>query len=95
MLKITVHSDEVHERFIRDKESGTQRAVYHQMAGFHQGHFQVPFRLSLDANQEPYGPGDYELAPESFRTNQYQDLELNRYNLTLVPIEPAKAVKSA
>lgn len=46
--------------------------------------------LTLDTKAQPYAPGTYELAPESFGVDQFGTLELSRVHLVA-----AKAVRAA
>lgn len=64
-----------------------------QRAGLMQGGFALPFDVPVDAGGG-YPVGDYTLAPESFRLNQYGGLELNRYELKLVPLRAAAPAKA-
>lgn len=65
-----------------------------QRVGLVQGGFALPFDVSVDPGK-PYPVGDYTIAPESFRLNQFGGLELNRYELQLVPVKTAPAVRQA
>ena len=57
------------------------------------GAFPAQMKITLQSPNEAYRPGDYELSPESFRIGQYGDLEVNRFNIKLVPV--SAALKSA
>lgn len=43
-------------------------------------------RVAINRDASPYAPGVYLLAGMSLRTLQYGDLDLDRYNIKLVPI---------
>lgn len=64
-----------------------------QRVGLIQGGFALPFDVPVTAGK-PYPVGDYSFSPESFKLNQFGGLELNRYDMTLVPV-PARAAAPA
>lgn len=76
-----------------NRKSGEVRG-HLQRVGLVQGGFALPFDVPVDPGK-PYPLGDYTLAAESFRLNQFGGLELNRYELQLVPIKTAPAVRPA
>lgn len=47
------------------------------------GDYPLPFYMTVN---EPYKPGRYTLSPASFRVNGFQSLELNRFEMELVPL---------
>jgi hypothetical protein len=54
--------------------------------------FPVKVKLSFQNAHECLPVGFYTLSPASFRTNQYDSLELDRWNLEFIPEElPAKS----
>jgi len=48
--------------------------------------FPVEFELSLNDSAPANLPGRYSLSDSSFRVNQYGSLEINRFDMTLVPV---------
>lgn len=72
-----------------------ERTFLEQNIFMHNGAaFPVKVKLSFDNAHECLPVGYYTLAPESFRTNQYDSLELDRWNLVFVP-EPQQVSKSS
>lgn len=59
-----------------------EQKVYADMGGI----FPVMFKISHDDHNAAYPVGEYELAPSSFKINQYDQLELDRYNIRLTPL---------
>jgi hypothetical protein len=49
------------------------------------------FQLGVGRDGVVYQPGNYLIAGSSFRVSQFQDLELNRFELELVPFPEAIA----
>lgn len=62
------------------------RTVYEQKAYAHTGGvFPVEFKITHDDHNNAYQVGEYELSPESYKVNQYGQLELDRFGLKLIP----------
>ena len=62
------------------------RTVFEQKAYAHLGGvFPVEFKITHDDHNKAYKVGVYQLAPSSFKVNQYGQLELDRFGLALVP----------
>jgi len=58
--------------------------IVRQQAAIDQGRdFPLVFELVVD---KPYQPGQYRLDENAYRVNQYGSLELDPYNLKLVPL---------
>lgn len=72
-------------QFQRD---GVQRSVTDQPAYLHFPNlpYPMPFKISLDSPASAYPPGFYQFSPDSVRTNNYGQLEFNRFGMTLIPI---------
>ncbi len=51
--------------------------------------FPQPFRLTLDDDQKPYPPGQYQVCPSSFSVGKYGEHEVGR-RVKLLPINAAK-----
>jgi hypothetical protein len=51
--------------------------------------------IDIEGGQVPYPVGKYTLGASSFQVGKYNDLEINRYEMSLVPlvatVSPAKA----
>lgn len=75
---------------------GKNGVSYYQRAYAHiGGAFPHEFRLPLSSPQAAYAVGKYYLSPSSYRVNQWSDLEINRFELTLVPVQQVAPVKAA
>jgi hypothetical protein len=62
------------------------RTVFEQKAYVHTGGvFPVEFKITHDDHNNAYAIGKYQLAPSSFKVNQYGQLELDRFGTKLVP----------
>lgn len=89
MLQINVRDTTTREEI--NRKNGT---IFHkQRVALKQGQYELPFDLTVDA-AKPYAVGAYTFAPESFRTNQYGRIELNSYDLKLVPLASPAAPKA-
>jgi len=68
-----------------------QQSIY-----MHNGEaFPTKVTLTFDNAHECLPVGKYTLSASSFRTNQYDTLELDRWNLEFIPVEAVARVKSA
>jgi hypothetical protein len=85
MIEIEVFPDETQ---IRIRQAG-QRSFHYQQAYLHVPGQRFPRAIQLPMREDakPYPAGLYTLAAESVLVNQYQSLELSRFNQTLEPIE--------
>ena len=73
--------EQVQQKQVKD------RTFYEQLAYAHLGGaFPVEFRLTVRDAHSGYPVGDYELDPGSFRVNQFNSLEINRFELKLQPL---------
>lgn len=64
-----------------------ERTVYEQKAYIYTGGvFPVEFKITHDDFNDAYAVGDYTLATSSFKVNQYGQLELDRFGMSLVPL---------
>ena len=59
------------------------------------GAFPVQFRLPAQSSTHIFSPGHYQLSPESFKVGQYGDLEIDRFNMALVPLPQGHKEKAA
>jgi hypothetical protein len=84
-VEIVSGNCDVRSRSFTTKDGG-QRQVHEQPAFLHVpgSPYPLPFSLSLDTAAAAYGPGTYVFAPESIRTNQYGQLEFNRFGMRLI-----------
>lgn len=55
----------------------------------------VRIPIDVENGQSPYPVGRYTLAAGSFTVGKFHDLEINRYQLALVPLAAASAVPAA
>ncbi|MEP6485364.1 MAG: single-stranded DNA-binding protein [Rudaea sp.] len=66
-------------------------AVHSQAAAVDTGDdFPMAFKVNVRENT-PYKPGLYDLAPSCFRVGRFGGLELDPYNIRLIPVELARA----
>lgn len=74
---------------------GKDRTAYDQPAFLHipGSPYPLPFKLSLNSVTDAYAPGTYVFTPDSVRTNQYGQLEFNRFSMSLVKCHDPKAEK--
>ena len=86
-MKVLVKNTEVQKDITK---KGT--AIYRQRCALDTGDgYPLPFFVTLQNPESAYPIGDYLLAPECFQTSQYGSLEINRYNIRLVPLKVNKA----
>ncbi len=66
-----------------DKPARTvfEQKAFAQMGGI----FPVEFKITHDDHNDAYAVGVYELSPDSYKVNQYGQLELDRFGLKLIP----------
>lgn len=73
-------------RTFRAKDDKPPRTVYEQKAYANMGGvFPVEFKITHDDHNNAYPIGKYQLAPSSYKVNQYGQLELDRYGMKLIP----------
>lgn len=76
---------------IRGDKTRLEQEIY-----MHKGEaFPTKVVLSFDNAHECLPVGNYTLCQSSFRTNQYNSLELDRWNLKFIPMELKHAQKSS
>ena len=93
-VEIVAGNAEVRSRSFTTKDGG-QRQVHEQPAFLHipGSPYPLPFSISLDSAASAYAPGQYVFSPDSVRTNQYGQLEFNRFGMRLIRAnvsEPSK-----
>jgi hypothetical protein len=92
MLKISIIEGH-HQPISRTTKNGV---MWNQDGYVHLGGaYPSKMKITLESPAAAYGPGEYELSPESFRVGQYGDLEVNRFGMKMVPISLAKSATSA
>lgn len=57
------------------------------------GAFPVEFRFPVESATHVFAVGEYQLAQSSFKIGQYGDLEIDRFNMMLIPL-PAQHQKA-
>lgn len=88
MLRINVKETTTREEI--NRKTG---AVFHkQRVALQQGQYDLAFDVTVDPSK-PYPVGAYTFSPDSFRTNQFGGIELNRFDLRLVPFAAAAQPK--
>ncbi|WP_421711326.1 single-stranded DNA-binding protein [Alcanivorax sp.] len=95
MLEIELNTNDcqIQTRSVNGKNG--QRTIHEQQAYLHTGAaYPIPFKLSIRNAAEAYPSGKYTLHPSSFQVNQFGGLELNRFEMRLVPIKaPAQVAQ--
>lgn len=89
MLKIEIveNANQVETRNGTNKQTGAITAFYAQYGYAHLGGaFPVKMKIPLESPAMAYPVGEYQLALESFRIGRFDSLEVNPYNIKLVPI---------
>lgn len=92
-MKITIVQGH-HQPDSRNTQKGTMwsQKAYADLGGA----FPAEIKISLQSPERAYAVGEYELSPQSFKVGQYGDLEVNRFNIKLVPstssVKPSLAV---
>jgi Helix-destabilising protein len=87
MLLVRVKVGQAESRDIRLKSGATKRVA--EQVGIVEIDDEVrKIRLPIDieGGQKPYEPGVYALAPSSFTVGKFHDLQVNPYELRLVPV---------
>lgn len=85
-MKVIVKSKAVRVDEFINKESGVVNRRFKQGAALDTGSdFLLPFDVSLKSQADHYEPGEYTLAPECFRVSRYGGLEINPFDLRLIP----------
>jgi len=69
-------------RTVKDNTYYSQKAYINKGGAFPE-QFLVPLAAPINA----YPIGNYEIDPNSYQVNQYGSLEINRFNLKLLPIK--------
>lgn len=94
-IEIIQGYDQVQSRVVPMKD-GTKREMFHQSAYMHQGGaFPVMFNVPIDSPNDAYPVGEYRISASSYKLNNYNNLELDKYNLVLESVQSIKSVKSA
>ena len=71
------------------------RTVYEQQAYAHLGGvFPVMFKITHEDHNAAYPVGKYKISDSSFKINQYDQLELDRFNFRLVPLNESDLKKA-
>lgn len=90
MSHIVIKSGTAHARTIKRKD-GTLMQFREQKAAIEAGEdFPRPFTLTLDDDQAPYSPGNYNLDPSCLEVGDFDALKVGR-RVKLLPISPGKA----
>lgn len=85
-MKVEVMTDQVETRSFPAREGKAAVHFREQKAAIlRPGDFPLPFKLTLDDDQQPYKPGTYELCPSSLESNKYGGLDFGRRIRLLTP----------
>lgn len=85
-MKVEVMTDQVETRSFPAREGKAAVNFREQKAAIlRPGDFPLPFKLTLDDDQQPYKPGTYELCPSSLESNKYGGLDFGRRIRLLTP----------
>jgi len=86
-VKVIVKSKAVRRDEFVNKATGQLSVNFKQSAALDSGgDFVLPFDVRIKENQ-PYEPGEYALAPECFRVSRFGGLEINPFDLRLIPLK--------
>lgn len=92
MIRIAI-VDGYHHAQSRQTQKGTR---YFQTAYCHLGRaYPEMMEIPLRNPAEAYLPGDYELSADCYRVGKFRNLELNPFELKLLPVKPAAQLKQA
>jgi hypothetical protein len=95
-IKVEINANDC--QLIRRQVNGDKgpREMLEQRAYLHtDGAYPIPFKVSLRNPSEAYASGFYTISPESFKVNQYGNLELSRFDFKLLPLIEKPAPRAA
>ncbi|OBU61226.1 single-stranded DNA-binding protein [Stenotrophomonas maltophilia] len=85
-MKVEVMTDQVEIRSFPARDGRAAVNFREQKAAvIRPGDFSLPFKLTLDDDQQPYKPGVYELCPTSLENSKFGGLEFGRRIRLLTP----------
>jgi len=85
-MKVEVMSEQVDTRSFPARDGKAAVQFREQKAAvIRPNDFPLPFKLTLDDDQQPYRPGTYELCPTSLESNKYGGLDFGRRIRLLTP----------
>ena len=88
-MKAQVLSTEIETRTIPAKEGRAELTFRQQKAAvLRPNDFPLPFKLTLEPDQEPYQPGTYDLSETSLTADEYGALGFSR-RIVLTPEQKA------
>ena len=93
MLKIEIFADcaQVETKVIPANEKRGAVTIYHQRVYcYFGGKFPEECFFPVADTNSGYPAGVYTLAPTSFTRDNFNNLDLNRFNLSLIPLPEAK-----
>lgn len=91
-LVITIRVGSAEGREIKLKSGQTKKVA--DQIGFIEANDEVRkvrIPINVEGGQVPYPAGKYTLSAESFTVGRFHDLEINRYEMSLVPLAAAVA----
>lgn len=95
-MKVQVMSEQVETRSFPARDGKVATQFREQKAAIDRpGDFPLPFKLTLDDDQQPYKPGTYDLCPSSLQSSKYGGLEFGRRVRLLTPSPPPGAAATA
>jgi hypothetical protein len=87
-IEIMENHSAVQSRNVPGKDGKPDNTFYSQKAYAHTGGaFPVEFKIPLSNHNDAYRVGVYQLDPESYQVGRFGDLEINRYEMKLIPLE--------
>lgn len=85
-MKVQIMTEQVETRSFPAREGKAATNFREQKAAvIRDGDFPLPFKLTLDDDQQPYRVGTYELCPTSLQSSKYGGLEFGRRIRLLTP----------
>ena len=96
MQRITIESTEVHTKTGTSQRTGKGYSIREQDAYLHtRKKYPVACRIPLGDEQEPYAPGDYDIA-SPLTVGRFDSLVVNRdLGLKLIAARPVRAAANA
>lgn len=94
-MKVQILSEQVETRSFPARDGKAATHFREQKAAvIREGDFPLPFKMTLDEDQQPYKQGFYELCPSSLVAGKFGGLEFGRRIRLLTP-SPAPGKPSA
>jgi hypothetical protein len=90
MLKIEIDAQDVvilQKTFSSNGDKPARTIYWQQAYMYNGGRYPVAIQIPLDEGVPANPAGEYELHPSAFQVSKYNKIEINAYNVALVPIK--------